>query len=99
MLLFPLPKRRYPQSEIPNWWNSYNKVKHERNLHFDKANLENVLWSGAGLLVMLVYFCAEAVQNRQLNIEFRIFQIPQNMQNLILNGYFLSQTQAAGFPV
>lgn len=23
----------------PNWWRSYNKVKHERDIYFDQANL------------------------------------------------------------
>ncbi len=40
----------------PDWWHSYNKVKHERSNYFQKANLKNVLNAMAGLLVIVFYF-------------------------------------------
>ena len=40
----------------PSWWHGYNKVKHERSMHFDKATLENVLNSIAGLLIANIHF-------------------------------------------
>jgi hypothetical protein len=48
----------------PSWWQSYNKVKHQRSIHFDKATLENVLNSIAGLLIANIHlnhdiFCAK----------------------------------------
>ncbi len=48
----------------PTWWQSYNKVKHERSIYFAKANLKNVLNSVAGLLVVNIHynhekFCTE----------------------------------------
>ena len=39
----------------PEWWTSYNDVKHERHLNFRKANLWNVLNAVAGLFVMVTY--------------------------------------------
>ena len=39
----------------PEWWKSYNDVKHKRHLNFRKANLENVLNAVAGLFVMVTY--------------------------------------------
>ena len=38
----------------PLWWGSYNKVKHERNTHFDKATLKNAL-NALGALLILTY--------------------------------------------
>ena len=42
----------------PEWWKSYNEVKHERNAHFSKANLKNTLNAMAGLLVVIVHYYA-----------------------------------------
>lgn len=39
----------------PSWWKSYNKVKHERNINFEEANLKNVLYSISGLFILHVY--------------------------------------------
>jgi hypothetical protein len=36
----------------PDWWGSYNKVKHQRNDHFDEATLKNALNSLAALLLL-----------------------------------------------
>lgn len=38
----------------PYWWNSYNRVKHERNEHFNLATLKNVL-NALGALLILNY--------------------------------------------
>lgn len=42
--------------ESPQWWKDYNSVKHERNANFANANLENVLNSFAGLLILELYY-------------------------------------------
>jgi hypothetical protein len=44
----------------PEWWRSYNAVKHERNKDFDRATLKASLCSLAGLLVGLMYWFREA---------------------------------------
>ena len=41
----------------PEWWHSYNKVKHERNNHFNRASLHNALAALAGLLCMNYLYC------------------------------------------
>jgi hypothetical protein len=38
----------------PEWWNGYNAVKHHRDKSYYLANLQNVLHSAAGLLVLLM---------------------------------------------
>jgi len=43
----------------PDWWESYNKIKHERNTNFPKANQKNAFESCAGLFLLLLYLNAE----------------------------------------
>jgi hypothetical protein len=40
----------------PNWWRSYNNVKHQRNNHFREANLQNTVNSIGGLLITVIYY-------------------------------------------
>jgi hypothetical protein len=42
----------------PLWWQSYNKVKHQRNDFFPRANLKNVLNSMGALLITTIYYYA-----------------------------------------
>ncbi len=42
--------------ENPDWWKAYNKVKHNRDKNFKKANLKNTLNSVVWLLVVLNYY-------------------------------------------
>jgi hypothetical protein len=42
----------------PDWWKSYNDVKHERNSHYRKANLQSALNALAGLLVIVIFYYA-----------------------------------------
>lgn len=50
------PWKNWIKEDNPDWWHSYNYVKHERSSHFEKANLKNVLNAMAGLLVTVFYF-------------------------------------------
>lgn len=40
----------------PDWWKSYNKVKHQRNDHFKEANLQNTINAVGALLLTVVYY-------------------------------------------
>ena len=40
----------------PDWWRSYNKVKHERNLNYPAANLKNTINAVGALLIVLIYY-------------------------------------------
>jgi hypothetical protein len=40
----------------PDWWRSYNNVKHERNIYYHEANLKNVLNAVAALLICTSYY-------------------------------------------
>jgi hypothetical protein len=46
------PWENWAQGKSPDWWSSYNKVKHERNRHFDKATLQHVLDAMGALLIL-----------------------------------------------
>lgn len=51
--------------ENPNWWQSYNNVKHERNIYFDQANLENVIRSMGALLITNFHFYKKQYEQDQ----------------------------------
>lgn len=44
------------ENENPLWWRNYNQVKHQRDIHFDKATLKNVLNSLAALLIVIYFY-------------------------------------------
>jgi hypothetical protein len=43
-------------SKSPDWWTSYNNVKHERDKNYADANQENTVYALCGLLALLLYF-------------------------------------------
>jgi len=49
------PWKDWERGVNPIWWRSYNKVKHERNKHYNQANLENALLATAGLCILVSY--------------------------------------------
>ena len=40
---------------VPSWWTAYNKIKHHRHTHYDRASLENCLNAVAALFVATLY--------------------------------------------
>lgn len=51
-----IPWENWKNDDNPEWWRSYNKVKHERNAYYHKANLKNALNAVAALLVCTSYY-------------------------------------------
>jgi hypothetical protein len=51
----------------PQWWSSYNAVKHHRDAHYPEANLGNVLHSACGLFVLTFYFYQENFQAHDID--------------------------------
>ncbi len=45
------PWDNWNEAHNPNWWRSYNNVKHQRNNHFHEANLQNTINSVGALLI------------------------------------------------
>ncbi|MHC4399884.1 MAG: hypothetical protein ACYTG0_09410 [Planctomycetota bacterium] len=50
-----VPWQEWADGKNPDWWRSYNNVKHRRNTHFAEASLINTLSATAGLCVLVTY--------------------------------------------
>lgn len=48
----------------PDWWKSHNNVKHQRDKHFNEANLENTIKAVGALLIAVVYYYSYALSDR-----------------------------------
>lgn len=57
------PWSDWASGKNPSWWQSYNNVKHHRDLHFPEANLENCSNAISGLFVIVIY-CHKAEESR-----------------------------------
>ncbi len=59
------PWRSWTNGQNPDWWRAYNDIKHERNVNYKQATLQNALHSVAGVFVLVCYICqAELRANR-----------------------------------
>jgi hypothetical protein len=75
MALEILPWDAWNQNHNPDWWQKYQLVKHKRDQHFADANLGNVLYASAGLLVFLTYWHQPELWKLEVNPRFHIFEI------------------------
>jgi hypothetical protein len=73
----------------PQWWKSYNDVKHERSKYFSDANLRNVLESAAGLLVFLVYFYQPELydKSRPIQPDFEMMRVERRYAGVLRLGF------------
>lgn len=79
------PWINWVEDNNPIWWNSYNKVKHERNTYFNKANLQNTVNAVGGLLIAVLYFYKhqfEFESGNSISFKEATFQL-QPQSNLI----------------
>ena len=51
---------------VPFWWTAYNKIKHNRDSEYKRANLKNALNAVAGLFVMVLYLYRDKAQSGSL---------------------------------
>lgn len=65
LTLNPWLNWRGPQN--PQWWLAYNKVKHERNIHFNQATLKNALNALGALLIFTFEYYARRLSNDPLH--------------------------------
>ncbi|MCH7827205.1 MAG: hypothetical protein IIC75_04405 [Bacteroidetes bacterium] len=66
------PWIKWDKQDSPNWWQSYNKVKHERNQYYEKANLQNILNAfGALLITNIYYYKAKKEKEENNNVHFK----------------------------
>ncbi len=61
----------------PYWWQSYNKVKHQRHTHFERANLKNALNSVAGLFALLMHYYQNQLNTGQYQFDPKTFRRPE----------------------
>jgi len=69
------PWKNWGSEKNPDWWKAYNNVKHERNEHFQDANLMSTLNSVAALYVMLLFFYQEEAEEGQLSPNPRLLTV------------------------
>ncbi len=50
------PWKEWATNQNPNWWKSYNNVKHQRNNHFNEANLINTINAVGALFLTVIYY-------------------------------------------
>ena len=53
------PWNNWSDSSSPNWWQSYNKINHDRANNFTEANLINAISALAGHLSLMLYYFLE----------------------------------------
>jgi hypothetical protein len=59
------PWHKWNENSTPDWWQSYNKVKHERHRFFAKATLENALNALGALLVLTFNYYTYALSSEK----------------------------------
>ncbi len=87
-----IPWKSWEENISPDWWSNYNKVKHQRNEFYNKANLKNVLESLAALYLVNIYL--EFVKDKKLSHGFTfsiidtIPKIPVQLEMFRVNNLF-----------
>lgn len=61
------PWINWNHDQNPDWWKSHNKVKHQRNNHFDEANLKNTINAVGALLITVIYYYKYAFTSESEN--------------------------------
>jgi hypothetical protein len=55
------PWENWGRNVNPDWWRSFNNVKHKRNVHFNEATLRNSLNALAALLVVTFFYYSKTL--------------------------------------
>ena len=73
---------------VPTWWTAYNKVKHHRESEYHRASLKNVLYSVAGLFVMILYFYQEKASLGELLPSPKLLRVSEKHFRGITHGSY-----------
>jgi hypothetical protein len=57
------PWINFKDHKSPDWWKSYNNVKHSRLKNFEEANLENIINALCGLFILVCFYISDDVEN------------------------------------
>lgn len=95
------PWKSWETGVNPSWWTSYNNVKHERSKYYSDANLRNVLESGAGLLVLLVYWHQPELyaDNPTIQPDFKTMRIDRQFAHILRFGFDYSLPDFGKAPI
>lgn len=83
-----MPWSNWGDERNPDWWRAYNRVKHERDIHFNQATLQNAINALGGLLVLVVHYYSRKLATdsdplplrettRQLEPESALFRLDE----------------------
>ena len=84
-----IPWEDWNKSKNPDWWKSYNNVKHKRNDNFQNANLKNTINAVAGLFCLVLYCFQSELYSYKLNPWTQLLTIEQTPDFLFEDGYKL----------
>jgi hypothetical protein len=76
------PWSNWQNARNPDWWGDHNKVKHERGEHFSRANLKNVLNAMAGLFLLVLYYCRDAMDIQRIVPPPSLFTPPVDLAGI-----------------
>lgn len=79
------PWDEWKKDKSPVWWTEHNKVKHQRNINFQKANLKNTLNSIAGLFCLLLYYYKDETEEGLLISKPNLFSVSREFHNNIFS--------------
>ncbi len=61
---------------VPVWWTAYNKIKHERDSEYGRANLKNALNAVGGLFVVVLYLYEDKARAGELLPSPQLLRVP-----------------------
>ena len=77
------------QSTPPDWWTAYNKIKHQRDAEYHRANLQNALNSVGGLFIMVLYLYKEKAKLGELAPPPRLLHVAEDHDGgFAIGGYY-----------
>ena len=88
------PWDNWQYDKTPDWWRAYNLVKHNRDEHYNLANLKNTIDSLAGLFLAVLYFYKDEAEEGKLIPDPKLLMIQEDSFELhritdrgLLRGY------------
>lgn len=76
------PWDNWQDNKTPNWWCDYNLVKHNRDEHYNLANLKNTIASLAGLFLAVLYFYKNEAEKGKLIPDPKLLMIQEDFVEL-----------------
>jgi hypothetical protein len=81
-----VPWESWPDKN-PQWWRSYNDVKHHRHDKFRDASLGNVLHASCGLFALLFYYYQEDIYSGRIVPEMRSLAVDREVGGSLRWGF------------